>query len=94
MYLTGNSHWVPPPHVTADTDDTLRFVPKKNVWLFDVAADPWERHDLSDKRPDIVKSLLERLAFYNSTAVPVRYPPMDPNSYPSKHGGVWSPWQD
>ncbi|KAK2159862.1 hypothetical protein NP493_1683g00022 [Ridgeia piscesae] len=89
----GNSRWVPPPHVSADTDDTLRFVPKKNVWLFDVATDPWERHDLSDKRPDIVKSLLERLAFYNSTAVPVRYPPMDPNCDPSKHGGVWSPWQ-
>ena len=96
MYLTGPGRWIPPPHVSEETDDTLRFTPesKKNVWLFDVAADPFEHHDLSDKRPDIVKSLLERLSFYNSTAVPVRFPPMDPNCDPAKRGGIWGPWQD
>ena len=66
----------------------------KNVWLFDILRDPFERLDLSDIYPDVVRTLLERLTYYNSTAVPVRYPADDLNSNPEKHGGVWGPWMD
>ena len=91
----GPGRWVPPPHISDDNDGiTSHLTAGKNVWLFDVAADPFEHHDLSDKHQDIVKHLLGRLSFYNSTAVPVRYPPFDPDSNPDKHGGVWGPWQD
>ncbi|MEF3088044.1 hypothetical protein, partial [Bacillus altitudinis] len=32
------------------------------VWLFDLSADPTERHDLSKSRPDKVKELQAALA--------------------------------
>ncbi|XP_072529707.1 arylsulfatase I [Salminus brasiliensis] len=66
--------------------------PRKSVWLFNVSGDPYERYDLAEQRPDVVKQLLARLAFYNRTAVPVRYPPEDPRADPSLHGGAWKPW--
>ncbi len=35
------------------------------VWLFDLAADPTERHDLSSRRPDIVRRLRVELAAHD-----------------------------
>ncbi len=65
----------------------------KNLWLFDVEVDPEENDDVSASHPDVVHHLLERLLAYNKTAAPVTYPPIDAQSAPSLHGGVWSPWQ-
>lgn len=76
-----------------DGDAAGRWDPSaKNVWLFNITADPQERHDLSDSKPEVVKMMLERLKYYQSTAVPARFPKPDPNSNPAKHGGVWGPW--
>ena len=72
----------------------LREDKDKNVWLYNMKSDPYEYRDLSDKYPDVVMKLLERLTYYNSTAVPCKYPPPDPNADPSKHGGLWGPWVD
>lgn len=66
----------------------------KNVWLFNITGDPYERQDLADQRPDVVQRLLARLAYYNQTAVPVYFPPDDPRANPSEHGGAWVPWVD
>lgn len=66
----------------------------KNIWLFNITGDPYERHDLADQRPDVVQQLLARLAYYNQTAVPVYFPPDDPRANPSHHGGAWVPWVD
>jgi hypothetical protein len=66
--------------------------PNKNIWLFDIEADPYEMTDVSAAHPDIVSSLLDRLAHYNSTAVPTLYPPNDPAANPSAHGGWLGPW--
>ena len=67
------------------------------VWLFNVTADPEERHDLSEiatgSAPLYMALLLDRLLYYNSTAVTPRFPKPDPNSNPKKHGGVWGPWE-
>ena len=89
----GNSSWIPPP------SDTLYFTPTvaettQNLWLFNIENDPNEHNDLSASRQDVVLKLLDRLAFYNSTAVPVRYPPYDPKANPKYHGGVWLPWDE
>ena len=65
----------------------------KNVWLFNIRDDPFEHMDLSDTRQDIVKYLLDRLVYYNSTAAPARYPPPDPKSNPALHGNAWVPWE-
>lgn len=64
----------------------------KNIWLFNITGDPYERHDLADQRPDVVQQLLARLAYYNQTAVPVYFPPDDPRANPSQHRGAWVPW--
>ncbi len=66
----------------------------KNLWLFNIKEDPTEHHDLSDKHTGIVKRLLDRLAQYNSTAVPCRFPDPDPQSNPDLHGGAWVPWRE
>ncbi|KAM8838767.1 arylsulfatase I-like isoform 1-T1 [Synchiropus picturatus] len=66
----------------------------KSVWLFNITADPYERQDLADQRPDVVRHLLARLAHYNQTAVPVFFPPDDPRADPGHHGGAWVPWAD
>nr|CAB3223234.1 arylsulfatase B-like [Phallusia mammillata] len=67
--------------------------PAKLVRLFDIANDPYERVEVSEKYPDIVDTLLVKLAAYNATAVPVRYPPQDPNANPKYHGDFWGPWE-
>ncbi|XP_012941568.1 arylsulfatase B [Aplysia californica] len=96
--ITGNpsnGSWVPPP----GESQALKFVsdrrtsPGKNVWLFNITADPTEHHDLSDQMPDMVRTLLGYLQRFNETAVPVRYPPYDPRSNPALRGGVWGPWE-
>ncbi|XP_037537850.1 arylsulfatase I isoform X3 [Nematolebias whitei] len=69
-------------------------VPPKTVWLFNITADPYERQDLADQRPDVVQQLLARLAYYNQTAVPVYFPPNDPRADPKRHAGAWVPWAD
>lgn len=94
---TGIKKRSPPPQSLpfdsfAHADDVDK--PAKNMWLFDIDKDPLEAVELSEKYPGIVKLLLDKLLAYNSTAVPVIYPPFDPNSLPSKHGGVWGPWLD
>jgi len=104
----GNSSWIPPPEwnqhlpLKGDSDQdvpkdrTMHFRSSpstQNVWLFNVTADPEERLDLSESRPEVVRQLLDRLLYYNSTAGTPRFPKPDPNSNPKKHGGVWGPWE-
>ncbi|KAK3599226.1 hypothetical protein CHS0354_012834 [Potamilus streckersoni] len=94
----GNGSWIPPPNI--DTT-LLHYEVKcssheemtKNVWLFNIAKDPYEHVDLSDAYPSKVKEMLDRLAYYQSTAVSCRYPPGDPRANPALHGGFWGPWE-
>lgn len=64
-----------------------------NVYLFNVVNDPEERQDLTRSHPQIVEMLLNRLAVWNTTAVPVNYPPVDVRCNPAlRDDGVWGPW--
>ncbi|OCT97139.1 arylsulfatase J [Xenopus laevis] len=98
--LTGNpgsGDWIPPQSFSNVgtnrwNNERVTLASGKTVWLFNITADPYERIDLSERYPDIVKQLLRRLAQFNKTAVPVRYPPRDPKSNPKLNGGVWGPW--
>ena len=93
----GNSSWIPPPSSTSllfsPSLRQLELPTSQNVWLFNITADPEERHDLSKNRPEDVVRLLHRLAAYNSTAVPCRFPKGDPKANPKLHGNVWGPWE-
>ena len=68
-----------------------------SLWLFDLAADPYELCNLAAARPADVAALLARLQFYNDSAVPTLYPPDDPASNPANRSGVeqgsWGPWR-
>lgn len=98
--LTGNvgdGDWFPPqilPGAPQQWQDMEKRQDQrgKTVWLFNISADPFERHDLTQARPEVVKLLLSRIAEYNRTAVPPRNPPDDPMADPQLHGGVWMPW--
>ncbi|KAL5254932.1 hypothetical protein ACHWQZ_G014397 [Mnemiopsis leidyi] len=63
-----------------------------SIMLFDVVADPAETRELSKANPDVVKTMLERLEYYQSRTTPPRNCPRDPASDPAKFGGVWTPW--
>ena len=84
----GRGDWIPVDHsqIIPSPDDN-----NKNVWLFNIRDDPEETTDLSTAEPDIVKELLERLHYYNTTAVPCNYPAPDKKGEPV-HGGYWGPW--
>nr|XP_047912961.1 arylsulfatase I [Anser cygnoides] len=93
----GYSDWIPPQTLTNFPGswwnlERLTDGPRKSVWLFNITADPYERYDLSEQRPDIVRALLLRLAYYNRTAIPVRYPAENPRAHPDFNGGAWGPW--
>ncbi|XP_074545724.1 arylsulfatase I-like [Halichoeres trimaculatus] len=100
----GHGDWVPPqvlatlpgPWWNLERAQTTSYKTSahKNIWLFNITADPCERQDLADQRPDVVQRLLERLVYYNQTAVPVYFPPDDPRANPDLHEGAWVPWVD
>lgn len=98
--LTGNvgdGDWIPPQALPGAPERWQKLEKRRNelgksVWLFNINTDPYERSDLAEARPEVVKHLLTRLAEYNQTAVTARNPPDDPMADPELHGGVWSPW--
>ena len=95
LFCSRYGKWIPPPHLQGKISQPLNFEKYlKNIWLFNITADPTEHNDLSDTQPEVVKKLLDRLAYYNSTAVPCRYPKPDPQSNPKLHDGAWVPWRD
>ena len=65
----------------------------KNIWLYNITADPTEQYDLSQSHPEIVRQLLDRLKYYHSTSVECVYPESDEMAYPELHGGAWIPWK-
>lgn len=101
IFISGVGDWFPPPDFLAaevDVNSTAislrNETSTQNIWLFDIAEDPLEKKDLSNKYPEVVMDLLNKMAGYNKTAVPCRYPEYDPKSNPELHGGVWGPWED
>ncbi|XP_041920840.1 arylsulfatase I isoform X1 [Alosa sapidissima] len=101
----GDGDWFPPHTLTTEEEGAAPAPPPgwqalekrrdqhaKSVWLFNITADPYERRDLSEVRPEVVRLLMGRIAEYNQTAVPPRNPPDDPLADPQLHGGVWTPW--
>ena len=84
--------WIAPPE-----DNGLHSIPdpdpkSKNIWLFDMSKDPNEETDLFNSHRDIAVDMLNKLAEYQATAVPVRYPPNDLRCNPRYHNGFWGPW--
>ena len=101
----GDDRWIVPPE-SHDGDPQIEdfelnksgFYPgvqqsnAKQVQLFNIKYDPYERVEVSDLYPAIVDELLIKLAKYNATAVSVSFPPDDHRADPKLHGGFWQPW--
>lgn len=63
--------------------------------LFNVTADPTERHDLSRSHPDIVRRLRERIREHEKTAVPPGIVPEDIMALVAAlKNNAWVPWRD
>jgi len=94
--ITGNPFpggWIAPPEETGNYSSIPDPSPKsKNVWLFNIGNDPNEETDLFESHRDIAVGMLDRLAEYEVTAVPVRYPANDLRCDPKYHNGFWGPW--
>ena len=94
--ITGNpldGSWIAPPEDTGNHSIPDPDPKSKNIWLFDLSKDPNEKTDLFEQRRDIAVPMLNKLAEYQTKAVPARYPPVDPRCNPQLYGGVWGPWQ-
>ncbi|KAL9963491.1 hypothetical protein ACROYT_G027002 [Oculina patagonica] len=69
-------------------------VPIVDVALYNITADPYEKNDLSQRFPDIVKKLQDRVQFYMKGAVPSGEKPPDAEARKvAKKNGAWSPWK-
>ncbi|XP_071964098.1 LOW QUALITY PROTEIN: arylsulfatase J-like [Antedon mediterranea] len=90
--VKGSVDWVVPPDSGISPIQPV-VVKNQVLFLFNVTADPSEYNDLSGKYPKVVDMMLEKLASYNKTAVPCKFPLPDPSSDPKLHGGVWGPWR-
>ena len=62
----------------------------KIVWLFNIKDDPSENNNLADEKPDIVRSLMDRLKVHYSTSMPVFFPP---NDYEGPRNKIWGDWE-
>lgn len=63
--------------------------------LFNVTADPTERHDISHKYPDVVRRLRERIHEHQRTAVPPGIVPEDVMALTvAMKNKAWLPWRD
>ena len=84
--------WIAPPEDTGYQSVPDLGPKSKNIWLFDISKDPYEKTDLFDSHRDIAIDMLNKLAEYQATAVPARFPPNDLRCNPKYHNGFWGPW--
>lgn len=62
--------------------------------LFNIAADPEERHDISNIFPDVVAQLKSRVDFYRKSVAKMRNQPNDICALKNaQRDGVWGPWK-
>ncbi|KAL1438993.1 hypothetical protein MTO96_047469 [Rhipicephalus appendiculatus] len=76
-----------------ESGEPSNFVSGAPPYLFDVANDPCELHNLADTETELLASLKRKLEEYEGTSLSPRLRPVDPKAFPELHGGVWAPWE-
>lgn len=65
------------------------------IALYNITADPTEHYDLSEKLPDVVKTLQERVQYYMKGVVPSVFGHEDIRAVKKAlEEGAWTPWLD
>ncbi|XP_077553652.1 arylsulfatase B-like [Haemaphysalis longicornis] len=77
-----------------DGSNGTNFVPGKPPYLFDVAKDPCELHNLAPSSPELLDKLQKRLDSYRKSAVAPRNKDADPLGFPECDRETWGPWVD
>ncbi|KAM7444316.1 hypothetical protein ABFA07_006991 [Porites harrisoni] len=88
-----NSTWFKPPELyNKEMNSQVKgFI---EVALYNITADPTEHNDLSQKLPDVVQKLQERLEFYKRSAVTPLNKPADSQAWDvARKDGIWTPWR-
>uniref|UniRef100_H2YMZ6 Sulfatase N-terminal domain-containing protein n=1 Tax=Ciona savignyi TaxID=51511 RepID=H2YMZ6_CIOSA len=96
--LTGNpgcmGGWYPP----AEAKELVAAIDirgNKTIQLYDIVSDPLEQYEVSSLYPAVVKELLERLAYHNSTArPPISRASDDKNACLRWADGYIRPWRN
>ena len=83
--------WYPAPNMTEKHGSYSTQVPGY-VELYNIELDPYEHKNVSDRYPQIVKKLTQKLMTYNDTAVPPGNKKHDPASNPKNFNHTWMPW--
>ncbi|KAL5256755.1 hypothetical protein ACHWQZ_G011874 [Mnemiopsis leidyi] len=86
------SGWYPAPGV----EDLVNYCGPHDSYieLYNIIEDPSETRNVSDKFPDIVQMLTDKIKAYNATAVPMGNKKKDPASNPRNFNYTWMPWMD
>ncbi|XP_063694726.1 arylsulfatase B-like [Bolinopsis microptera] len=88
--------WYPAPRLNdLETADRTCHKPIAGlVELYNIELDPYERRNVSDRYPHLVKKLTHKLMAYNATAVPPGNMATDPASDPIHFNHTWMPWME
>lgn len=88
----GCDRWFPPPHLSNSSEASKPASPLKSLMLFNIESDPEEKEELSEKHPEVVDFLLNRLQHYQKSSKPIIFPDDDPRCDPGPTG-AWGPWE-
>jgi arylsulfatase A-like enzyme len=70
--------------------------PRTGAQLFDLNADPNERHNVANEHPVVVARLMERVAYWTSGTAGYRAPQVNipvPSANPRLHNWTWAPFE-
>lgn len=80
--------------ISCSTDQIIECAPLESPCLFDIINDPCEETNLAWKFPNILKTMMIRLAEYNATAIEPGNLPIDERGNPIHHNHVWTNFGD
>ena len=91
--------WIPPESTTEMTDELIEDlaeiykntqVDPNQIRLFNISADPTERNEISEQHPELVKTMLARLNWYQESMVPPDVANETVAGNPNNFGGIWT----
>ena len=74
------------------TELPVACLPGEAPCIFNVLEDHCEQYNQIDENQHIVGHLLQRLKYFNKTALPLAKQKADPEGLPLNQDGVWRPW--